>query len=93
MKNIALATILLGWYLMAPPLLWVNATPKLLTDAPLYRWHRIEVFDAVESCRATRNFVREHGRNPDPERPGLSEQEQEVRCIATDDPGLTPLFP
>jgi hypothetical protein len=44
----AAALVLVGWYLMVPPL--VNAPYKIDTEAPLASWKLYKKFDSSEDC-------------------------------------------
>jgi hypothetical protein len=85
----AAALALVGWYLIAPPLI-DNDPARLVADAPISKWQVIASFDTALACENMRVPLVE-SKNPydDP----LSKKNSEIRsrrmfCISTDDPRL-----
>lgn len=81
----AAALVLVGWYLMMPPLNR-NLPDGVDTDAPLSRWVYLGSFDTASECN-------EFALRSASEYKAAGDKESEIlmfldRCIATDDPRL-----
>lgn len=88
------ALALVGWYLMAPPLVRIPTTtgpssPTPASAAPLSRWKQIGQFDRAKDCeqalaKEQAIYQGEPGFMKDPDALASTY----ARCIASDDPRL-----
>jgi hypothetical protein len=92
----AAALVLIGWYLMAPPL---DRHRRLLTNKPLTRWSRVRTFDSEHACKEWLASLLKSFKGQSFENFEQAVQADRVlhgRCIASDDPRLakwgTPAF-
>jgi hypothetical protein len=85
----AAALALVGWYLIAPPL--INNDPaRLVSDAPISSWEIISAFDTAAECEQERtslydSYPRYHDATL---RKAAETRDHMLACIATDDPRL-----
>ena len=88
----AAALMLLGWYLMAPPMY----SPGDVVDerAPLSQWKTINSFDTASQCHNYMNTLRSavSGHPPD-EQATIRKRLAKSLCIASDDPRLFQVEP
>jgi hypothetical protein len=82
----ARALILVGWYLMLPPLSSLNPRARN-GSAPLSEWSLIGSFDSADECDDMRYKLMMK------ESPSLTQEDRKVdllsaQCISTDDPRL-----
>jgi hypothetical protein len=93
----AAALALVGWYLMAPPVLAPKNEPPYLNEHAEYQdWQKLKSFDSQEHCEDGRKRAKQSTAkgeilyfavvDVDPG-PWLAQQD-EAECIATDDPRL-----
>ena len=100
----AAALVLVGWYLMMPPLVRVPPDPRDPSrdsavpdsDAPLGKWFWSGSFDSADACQRSQEkeiaeTQRRNSLSPSP--PAKVDRNVEVafwvaRCIASDDPRL-----
>ena len=95
----AASLALVGWYLMVPPILTPKDDQPYLDEKIEYRsWKIIHTFATQDDCESVRDHVAKYARRGEvtifpnyvPMRDtGLSlAQEEDMECIATDDPRL-----
>lgn len=74
------ALALVGWYLMVPPLVGLNAYNS---DAPLNTWKLFLSFDSAAECEAFAADRQKNATDSD-----VRNAARESKCIASDDPRL-----
>ena len=79
----AVALALVGWYLLMPPLLENDKTPR--SNAPLSQWIINQSFDTADLCEQVRLASMRQAPNPDP---AVQERRKRSVCVETDDPRL-----
>lgn len=85
----ASALALVGWYLIAPPL--INNDPaQLVADAPISAWQVLSSYDTAASCEKDRaSLVSSSPKYQDQLlRKASDTRSQMMICIATNDPRL-----
>ena len=83
-RQAIVCTVLVGSYLMVPPL-YQNGTTDL--SVPLSEWRQIDVFDTAPECVAGADEVYNDAK-ADKDDPVQVKRENAAECIATDDPRL-----
>lgn len=84
----AAALALVGWYLIAPPL--INNDPeRLVTNAPIGAWQVIRSYESVAACEKDRTADFMFFLNPKRKEPQQTRTRIQMEfCIATNDPRL-----
>jgi hypothetical protein len=95
MKNRhAAALALVGWYLLAPPLMDPDeAHEQTALMAPLAHWFPYDEFDSVSECHKREAYfqtvaARQLAKSYDEKDRAAAFRARNVQCIATDDPRL-----
>ncbi len=86
MRPQSLGLVLLGWYLMIPPLARSAGPAKYDRDAPLGKWFVYGTYDSAHECEGSKWLNRE-GVKQKPQDP-MKAAFDAAQCIATDDPRL-----
>ncbi len=92
-----------GWYLLSPPGTFDDSDPanpvfQIDDKVPMSRWKHVEAYDSAKECQRGRGeYIAAAGQvGKEMGKPGdgvwfhLVLRAQESRCVATDDPRLTP---
>ena len=84
---------LIGWYLLAPPVVQTNGKLRPDFNAPLSEWIHVDSYDSAEACRqGTADHVRiiQHSifQGSAADRFAAIWEFQLAECFATDDPRL-----
>jgi hypothetical protein len=93
-----MAIVLVGWYLIAPPMYEnYNSKHKLLStrayvNAPLPAWTRFGIYATREKCEAQKHNdfddAVKAGPGKDAREQALWESSKKAMCVAADDPRL-----
>ena len=87
----AAALVLVGWYLMMPPLDPANTT-HFESRAPLMRWRPLKTYSSKNDCEKERDEERASGgrglNSPSQTKRLIAAGLLSVQCVATDDPRL-----
>ncbi len=88
----AAALVLVGWYLMVPPLYRTGAKWKPDLNAAISEWQLVDSYDSADACKqglTNRLQVMQQGAFANPSRRADAIfQLQTGQCSATDDPRL-----
>ena len=93
---------LVGWYLMAPPLIKVGPDPRDArrdrvvpdSDAPLLKWNWAGSFDSIDACQRKQEKEIVKAQKLELAQPAAKRDRSvemdfwKARCIASDDPRL-----
>jgi hypothetical protein len=89
----AAALALVGWYLLAPPNVWVGKEDRVDETAPLDSWIQLGSYDTAVRCQQALDQINakvyaayekdKRARHPFQWRLGV-----DAKCVATDDPRL-----
>ena len=86
--------VLLGWYLMVPPL--VNEPYKVDTEAPLTSWKVYQTFQTADQCKESLSAAKTKYNNTATAPIGTIKRGSRAlalqmvfgQCVSSDDPGL-----